>query len=58
MIKLPAFKQKCLYYNIHNNFVSVKDLEILFRNIDEGINCKILLWLRHLPPAPLPIFTV
>ena len=34
------------FYNVGNNFVSVQELEILFQNINEGINCKIfLLWL-------------
>ena len=44
MIKLAVFKKK--YDHVGNNFVSVKELEILFSNINEGINCKMfLLWL-------------
>ena len=40
IIKLAVFKKKCQYYNVGNNFVLVYELEILFPNINEGINCK------------------
>ena len=39
-------------YNVGNNFLSLSDLEILFQNINVGINCKIFMWLCCLPPDP------
>ena len=33
--------------------MSVKELEILFPNINKGTNCKIFLWLHRLSPNPL-----
>ena len=36
-----VFKKKCLYYNVGNSLVLVSELEMLFPNINEGINCKI-----------------
>ena len=56
MIKLPVFKKKSLCYNVGNNFVIILELEILFPNINEDINCKIFLWLHRLPPDLLAIF--
>ena len=40
MIKLPGFKKNCFYYILDNNNT---ELEILFPNINESKNCKILL---------------
>ena len=43
-IKLPVFKKKKhLYYNVGNKFVWILELEMLFPNINEGINCNIFL---------------
>ena len=53
MNKLPVFKKKWLYYNVVNNFVSLYEPKTLFRNTKEGINSKISLWLRDLPPIAI-----
>ena len=43
MIKLAIFKKKWKYNNVGNNLVSVSKLEILFPDINEGINWKMFL---------------
>ena len=55
MTKLAAFNQKCLYYNVGNNFVSVESWKYCFQTWGY-INCKIFLRLHRLPPNPSAIY--
>ena len=61
MIKLPVYKQKLSYnfVTIRQQFCISYELEILFPNINEGVNCLTFLWLRCLlPPNPLAINSI
>ena len=51
MTKLAAFNQKCLYYNVGNNFVSVESWKYCFQTW----GYKLQNFPEAAPPAPKPI---
>ena len=56
-IKLSAFKQKCLYYNVGNNFISVRVGNTVSKH-RWRYNCKIFLRLHRLASNPLAIYSM